>query len=119
MRQKEVLQKLSKEIRELHKIGVEKHTFHCHGNHSMYVAFPTSLIEKIEEDKITVDIRLRGGIHITLWKNHQTVHVTLFDMKAIKRKIAKERREGRKKELGNGGLTNSPVREGTKSKNRS
>ena len=92
MRQKEVLQKLSKEIRDLHHITIEKHVFHYHGNHSAYMGFPTSLIERIEEDGITIDIRVGEG-SITLWKNHPTVHLILFDRKVMNRRLARKRRK--------------------------
>ena len=96
MRQKEVLQKLSKEIRELHNIEIIKHVFHRHGDHDAYIGFPTSLIESIEEGDITIGIIVRPGI-LTLWKNHPSAHFTLFDRKARNREMARKRRELKKK----------------------
>ncbi len=92
MRQKEVLQKISKEIRDLHNIAIEKHTFHRHGDHDAYMGFPTSLIESIEEGTITISIRVKSGI-LTLWKNHSSAHLALFDRKAMNRRLARKRKK--------------------------
>ncbi|MCK5604527.1 hypothetical protein KAR91_21740 [Candidatus Pacearchaeota archaeon] len=100
MRQKEVLEKLGKEIRDLHHIEIKNHHFHYHGGISAgYIGFPTSLIKKIDENGITVHITLQEGV-LTLWKTGPPPHLSLFDRKARNRRLAKQRRErGKKKEV--------------------
>lgn len=95
MRQKEVKERLSQEFRDLHHIEVKKHLFHYLSNpSSAYIGFPTSLIESIDEDAITISLNLREGV-LALWKEHPSAHLTLFDRKARDRKIARERKKRR------------------------
>lgn len=95
MRQKEVKERLSQEFRDLHHIEVEKHIFHLLSNpSSAYIGFPTSLIESIDEDAITIHLNLREGV-LALWKKYPSAHLTLFDRKARDRRLARERKKRR------------------------